>query len=172
MEKKNIILVGKAASGKDYFKDYLIKRGFKTSTSHTTRPMRDGETNGKTYHFTSKFIFKVKAFFGYFFEYKEFNGWLYGTSKKEMKKGEVFIFTPGGVKDLPQEFLDNSIVVFFDIRENIRKIRLEKRSDSDQVWRRLLADEKDFKNFHQWNKRIVKPFFSCESLLNEINYER
>ena len=40
---KRIILVGKAASGKDYFKDFLIERGFIPSVSHTTRPMRDGE---------------------------------------------------------------------------------------------------------------------------------
>lgn len=172
MKKKRIILVGKAASGKDHFKDYLIKQGFKTSTSHTNRPAREGEINGKTYHFTSKFLFKFKAFFGYFFEYKEFNGWLYGTSKKEMKKGEVFIFTPSGVKGLPQEFLDNSIVVYFDIRQKIRKIRMEKRSDADQVWRRLQADEKDFRGFNQFNIKVTKPFFNCGKLLDQINHER
>ena len=50
---KKIILVGKGASGKDYFKDFLLSKGFKTSVSHTSRPRREGEIDGKTYHFVT-----------------------------------------------------------------------------------------------------------------------
>ncbi len=68
---KKIILVGKAASGKDYFKNYLLSKGFKTSVSHTTRPMRDEEVNGETYHFVSKYTFLTMGSSGKFFEFKK-----------------------------------------------------------------------------------------------------
>jgi guanylate kinase len=41
-----IILAGKAASGKDYLRDMLIKEGLKPDVSATTRPMRVGEATG------------------------------------------------------------------------------------------------------------------------------
>lgn len=165
---KRIILVGKAASGKDYFKDFLIRKGFRVSTSHTTRPKRTGEINGKTYHFTNNFMFKLKVFFGYFFEHKKFNGWLYGTSKKEMKKGEVFIFTPSGIKSLPRSFKYESIIVYFNIDSTTRKMRLSSRSDADGIKRRLESDLKDFKSFYEYDLEITDARFSCELVLDWI----
>ncbi len=38
-----IILVGKAAAGKDYFKNRLLGKGFKCGVSHTTRQPRKNE---------------------------------------------------------------------------------------------------------------------------------
>ena len=37
-----IVIVGKAASGKDYFRKILADKGFKSGVSHTTRPPRKG----------------------------------------------------------------------------------------------------------------------------------
>ena len=165
---KNIILVGKAASGKDYFKDFLLKKGYKTSISHTTRPKREGEINGVTYHYTNNFMFKLKVLFGFFYEHKKFNGWLYGTSKEEMKKSNVFIFTPSGVQDLPIEFTRESIIVYFDVNEKARRKRLEKRSDADTIERRLKADEKDFKDFQIFDLRVTGSFFDCDYTLKKI----
>jgi len=165
---KKIILVGKAASGKDYFRSYLISKGYKTSISHTSRPMRDGEVNVLDYHYISKckFIFKKLTFF--FFENKKFNGWFYGTSKAEMKRSNVFIFTPSGVNSLSDRFLKDCFVVYFDIPEYSRISRLEKRSDSDTIERRIKADNIDFKHFVKYDLKVVHPKFNCEELLKSI----
>ena len=64
MKKKKIILVGKAASGKDYFKDYLTSKGLKPNISQTTRPMREGETEGKTYYYISENKLHIPTYFG------------------------------------------------------------------------------------------------------------
>lgn len=165
---KRIILVGKAASGKDYFRDFLIRQGFKISISHTTRPERSGEINGKTYHFVNHFVFKIMVLFGYFFEYKKFNGWFYGTSKKEMKKGEVFIFTPSGIKSLPRSFKNESIIVYFNIDSTTRKRRLSSRSDADGIKRRLEADIKDFKSFCEYDLEITDARYNCSEVLEKI----
>ena len=40
-----IILVGKAAAGKDYFRARLANKGFRGGISHTTRKPRETETD-------------------------------------------------------------------------------------------------------------------------------
>jgi len=170
--KKKIILVGKAASGKDFFKNFLLEKGYKTSISHTTRPMRDGETEGIEYFFVTEPAFSLAVTQNFFFEFKKFNGWHYGTSDFQMRESNVFIFTPEGVKDLPRIFKSQCTIVYFDIDENIRLERLKKRSDSDTIERRLEADKEDFKDFKEYNIRIGGETFDCEYTLKKIlSYE-
>ena len=55
-----IILVGKAASGKDHMRKILQGRGFTYGVSYTTRPKRPNEIDGEDYYFISKMkILKV-----------------------------------------------------------------------------------------------------------------
>jgi guanylate kinase len=165
---KRIIIVGKAASGKDYFKDFLIEKGFIPSVSHTTRPMRDGEINGETYDFISTEDFMFMASNDQFFEYKLFNQWGYGTSQLMWDTAEVFIFTPSGINSLPKKELDESVLVYFDIPLDERINRLEERSDADTIDRRLKADNADFKDFKEFDIRVKNPKFNAEELLKLI----
>jgi guanylate kinase len=50
---KRIIIVGKGGSGKDHMRKKLEEAGFRYCVSHTTRPPRDEEINGKDYYFIS-----------------------------------------------------------------------------------------------------------------------
>lgn len=52
---KIFYVMGKSASGKDTIYKKLLERfpGLKTVVTYTTRPIRDGETEGVEYHFTS-----------------------------------------------------------------------------------------------------------------------
>ena len=54
-----IVIVGKAASGKDYFRKILSDKGFISGVSHTTRPPRKGEVDGVDYHFITVEQFKA-----------------------------------------------------------------------------------------------------------------
>ena len=54
------------------------------SVSHTTRPRRDGETEGREYHFISATEFEKMARHGDFLEHNEVHGNFYGTSKAEV----------------------------------------------------------------------------------------
>jgi guanylate kinase len=166
---KKIILCGKAASGKDYFRDYLESKGYKTSISHTSRPKRAGEVNGVAYHFINKLMFKILILFRYFFEYKEFNGWYYGTSNKEMEKSDVFILTPGGINDLPFSFRKECVIVYFNICRDVRMDRLMQRSDSDSIIRRMRADSIDFTHFSDYDLDVNDSFFIPELVLEQLN---
>ncbi|KEQ17685.1 guanylate kinase [Endozoicomonas numazuensis] len=53
----------------------------KVSVSHTTRPIRPGETDGMNYHFTSQEIFLELMNRGQFLEHAEVFGNYYGTSE-------------------------------------------------------------------------------------------
>ena len=54
------------------------------SVSHTTRPMRGGETDGREYHFVTAGEFEKMARHGDFLEHNEVHGNFYGTAKAEV----------------------------------------------------------------------------------------
>ena len=94
---KRIVLVGKAASGKDHLRKRYESRGFKYAVTYTTRPPREGEVNGKDYHFITEDDSKVLIESGFFYEYVIFNGWVYGTSVSQFHSDDLFIMTPAGI---------------------------------------------------------------------------
>jgi guanylate kinase len=57
-----------------------------TSSSFTTRPMRNGEEQGKSYHFVSEEDFEKKRLRGDFLETIELHGNRYGTSRREIEE--------------------------------------------------------------------------------------
>jgi len=54
------------------------------SVSHTTRPRRDGEVNGREYHFITAGEFEKMARHGEFLEHNEVHGNFYGTARSEV----------------------------------------------------------------------------------------
>jgi guanylate kinase len=161
VDKKRIVLVGKAASGKDYARKLLQGLGYQYQISFTTRPMRVGEVHGQDYYFMPEFKFLDLVKTGFFYEHVQFNGWLYGTSKAQMKiESGVFIMTPVGLSHMQTWDRAQSLVVYFDIEEGIRKERLMLRSDADKVDRRLESDAVDFADFTNYDLKVNDPNFS------------
>jgi guanylate kinase len=70
--------VGKSTLVERLIKEYSARFGF--SVSHTSRAPRDGEIDGVSYHFLSREEFVRRIQEGYFVEYVEYSGNLYGTS--------------------------------------------------------------------------------------------
>ncbi len=58
----------------------------RVSVSHTTRPMRPGETDGINYHFTSHQDFQEMSRQGDFLEHAEVFGNFYGTSHSKVRE--------------------------------------------------------------------------------------
>ena len=97
---KRIILVGKAASGKDHLRKRFESRGFKYSVSYTTRPPREGEIDGKDYFFITDEQANKMVESNMFYEYAYFNGWLYGKTVEQFYTDDLFIMTPGGISNI------------------------------------------------------------------------
>ena len=157
---KRIILVGRAASGKDYIRKKFEARGFRYAVSYTTRPPREGEIDGVDYIFISQEEAQEMIKNDDFYEYVEFNGWIYGTTCDQFDEDHVFIMTPSGLAHLDEDSRKKSFVIFIDIDEEVRRERMAIRNmPGDSVDRRIEADRKDFENFTNYDIRITNPDF-------------
>ena len=166
--KKRLIIVGKGGSGKDHLRKMLQESGFKYCISHTTRPIREGEENGKDYWFieSSRLVSMADDFYEAVF----FNSWFYGTSLNEFYTANLFIMTPKGVEKLKPEDREESTILYLNIDEEIRKSRLESRRDADDVKRRLEADFADFKDFTDFDFEIKDSNFTDIGDIGNVYY--
>lgn len=162
MNKKKIIILGKAASGKDFLQKQLVSNGWIPLKQYTTRPIRPNET-GDEYHFVSEEEFNSIS--NNLMSVQSFNGWKYGFDMDEAISSDVMILSPGNFFDIIflsnfncKNLLDSSIIVYLDIDEETRRERLSKRyvggKEDDSLERRLQADKNDFKYIEDivdWN---------------------
>jgi len=80
-----IIVSGPTASGKSTLWRRLVKRdGVDFSVSATTRAPRDGEVDGRDYHFVSADQFQAWVDGGSFLEWAEVHGKRYGTLREHV----------------------------------------------------------------------------------------
>ena len=147
-----IVLIGKTASGKDSIANMLVKKyNYKKIITYCTRPPRDGEVDGETYHFISSYEFLKKQLLGYFVETTSYNvavgeKWYYGTSKYSLKDDNgVLIMNPDGLKAIKKIPGLNYTSFYIMCDKKTLKKRLKKRGDNPkEAKRRLKADKKDF----------------------------
>jgi len=154
-----ILIVGRGGSGKDFLKAKFVKQGSKGSVNITTRPKRSSEVDGVHYNFVNDAAFRRLIAQNQLQEWDEFNGWLYGTTKMEWKRADVFIKTPHGVAQISKTNRKTCFVIYLDIEESTRFVRLRKRQDADNVWRRIEADKEDFADFTDYDLRITNDDF-------------
>ena len=154
------VIVGKAASGKDFLRKRMMQQGARYGVSYTTRPPRVDEVEGKDYLFISEETFLSKVSDGEFIEYQQFNGWYYGMTKDIFDACEVMILNVEGLAMLSEDIRRQCFVIFIDIDKDTRIERLGIRKDTDDlIWRRLEADEKQFEGFTNYELRITNPDF-------------
>lgn len=160
---KRIILVGKAASGKDFLRRKFESRNFKYAVCYTTRPPRDNEVNGTDYYFINETEASDMIERGQFYEYTMFNGWIYGITHAQWNQtgGEnLFIMTPTSISNISDEDRTQCFIIYTDIDIETRRHRLSKRiMPGDSLERRISADEQDFKNFTEFDIRITNSEF-------------
>jgi guanylate kinase len=165
--KRRLILVGKGGSGKDHARkisENII--GAKYAISYTTRPPREGEVDGVDYYFIPMRTFNKMINEDAWYEYVNFNGWNYGTSKEQFDNDHLFIMTPKGLSHLSNDDRDESVVLFLDIPEDIRRERMAARSgNADSIERRLQADEADFKDFEDFDFKITNPDYRVDDII-------
>jgi guanylate kinase len=171
---ESMIICGPSASGKNVLLEYCIKAGLPYSPKITTRPKRNGETNGIDYIYTDNQDFEEMLMHGMIKTYQKFfidgDIWYYGISKENFDTNQVFIMTPHEIKSLSKDDKDKCYIVYLDINEDIRKSRIEKRYDSnDSVMRRILADRVDFDNFIEYDLKISDADFDAEFIFSLMN---
>ena len=160
MKSKKIIILGKAASGKDFLQKQLVSNGWIPLKQYTTRPIRPKE-DGSEYHFVSDEEFDSIS--NNLMSVQSFNGWKYGFDINEALNSDVMIFSPANFFSIEfssdircRNLYQYSIIVYLDIDEETRRKRLSKRyiggKEDDSLERRLQADKKDFEYFDNINR--------------------
>lgn len=172
---KVVVIVGQIASGKTTLAKYMSENGFERITTYTTRPKRDGETDGAEYHFLSNHEFAERAESGFFAErtkyHAEFGFVRYGTSRESLETSsgvnKVIILNPQGVTQLKNAGYD-IFVVYLDMPQEVLMRRALRRGDSPtEIGRRIADDERLFRQIENAgfvNLRVSNP----ELLPNQI----
>ncbi len=114
MEALKVIISAPSGGGKTTLIKRLLSEvpGGVLSVSHTTRPPRPGEKDGKDYHFVSKERFLEMVKKNEFAEWAYVHDHMYGTSKKEVEKlcksnrYVVFEIDVQGAANLRKEYPD------------------------------------------------------------------
>ena len=152
-----LILCGKSCSGKDSILKEIVKMGYKPIVSVTSRPIREGETNGIEYEFVSRELFESFIKADRLIEYRTYNTlvngvedtWYYGLLKDNLDVSEdyVVILDLNGAESFMDYYGRNCcFCVYIDAPDEIRTIRAMQRGSFDETeWkRRMAADTEDF----------------------------
>jgi len=142
------------------------------SVSHTTRPRRDGEVDGREYHFVSVAEFQKMASQGDFLEHNEVHGNFYGTSKAEvlprLALGEDVILDIDvqGARDIRAAYPE-AISIFIvppsapDLAERLRARGLD---GEDAIRKRLINAAKEIAQASSFQYVIVNDALDRASL--------
>lgn len=157
-----VLVIGKTCSGKTTIVNELMKHGFHKIITTTSRAMRDGEIQGKDYHFVSDTDFKQKIQDGYFAEWKSYNTvqgvWYYGTSLETLVNAydnSIIIIAPSGCREVLEKLKQKPIVLYIYANNATIKKRLKTRGDlKEEADRRIEADDLDFKEAEKLADRI------------------
>jgi guanylate kinase len=133
------------------------------SISHTTRPRRDGEGDGREYHFVSAADFEKMARAGEFLEHNEVHGNFYGTAKSEvlprLAAGEDVILDIDvqGARDIRQAIPEafSIFIVPSSVEELERRLRKRGLDGEDAIRKRLINAAKEIAQAEDFQYVIV-----------------
>lgn len=141
-----VVLCGESASGKSSIEKYLVDNyGYSKVVSYTTRQPRKGEFDGLDYHFVTKDEFLELKEKGFFAEMAVYNGWYYGTAKKDCTNDKIAVLTPHGLRQISKLNDINVISFYINVPRRDRLIKILQRGDNiEEAYRRSLSDVGQF----------------------------
>ena len=168
------IITGPSGVGKNTIIEAMsTDLDFYFSVSHTTRPQREGEEDGKDYHFVTEERFKNLVDENLMIEYEQYGGFYYGTSKKEILKESNIILLDlevnGATKLLSEN--DDFIGIFIDIDDKELVKRLKNRGhDQNFIDKRmqLASIQREKKSQYQYHADNVDIKSSVNQILDII----
>ena len=148
-----VVLSSPSGAGKTTLvKKISLENNFQISISHTTRPSRTNEINGKDYFFVNKDKFEILIKKDEFLEYAKVFENFYGSSKqaviKNLDNGKNVIFDIDwqGTEQIKKKKLNYKLITFFILPPS-RKVLFERLSNRDMKDKNIV--EQRMKQFDQ-----------------------
>ena len=157
---KIFYVMGKSSSGKDTIYQRLMKKyDFSTVVLYTTRPMREGETEGKEYHFVTEAELRQLEAAGKVIEARAYNTvhgiWYYFTVDDGqvdlIEHNYLLLGTLESYQKMREYYgAENFVPLYIEVEDGLRLERAlhrekqQKEPKYAELCRRYLADEKDF----------------------------
>ena len=166
MEEYGIVLVFSAPSGAG--KTTILKKVMNEmpevvfSVSYTTRPPREGEVNGKDYHFMTVEEFKKKIGEDTFVEWVQLHGYYYGTDRTHLEellaKGKVVIIEADTTGAMNLKKILNCATVFImppDMKRLSDQLKKRKTETQKSIHDRLGKAPEELKRACEYDYLIV-----------------
>ena len=183
---KIFYLMGKSASGKDtiYKRIKEEAESLKEIVIYTTRPMREGEQEGREYHFVSEQEFQSLLDTGKVIEHREYltvhGPWIYFTVDDGQFDGEEDFLAIGTLESYvaSKKYFGEGILVpiYIEVDDGVRlqraldRERAQDKPKYKEMCRRYIADSDDFSEEKIMEAGITKRFENdvFENCLEEI----
>lgn len=180
-----LIISSPSGAGKTTLTRDLLERFSELtfSVSHTTRAPRQGEVDGRDYHFTERPAFEALVAEGRFAEWAEVHGNLYGTARSEVercraegKRGIVFDIDYQGARQIKAAW--ESAVGIFVLPPSMPELRarLQRRASDDEatIDRRYNNARREIENYGLFDYVIVNDDLALakEQMASVVHSER
>lgn len=162
-----------SGAGKDKVTNELCsKHGFTKIPSYTTRPQRVNDPYDQCNH-----IFVNQAGFDCIksdlFCYDHYDNNDYGATEQQAHNYNFYVVNASGINWYKNHYHgDVKIkVIFLDVNESVRKVRMMERGDSwHQINKRLVEDSKEFKNAEDLADIIIENDFFNKCITDVYDY--
>ena len=174
-----LVISGPSGSGKSTLIQRLLKKNDDLffSLSHTTRPARDNEINGRDYYFVSRNEFESKIKADAFAEWAEVHGHFYGTSHEEINNKStgnkilIMDIDVQGARSIHKAY-SQAVLVFVvppSLRELRRRLVSREKREDDEIEARLKIAHRELKEYPMYdfvifNNQIDDAFVTLEAV--------
>jgi guanylate kinase len=162
-----IVLSSPSGAGKTTLTRMLLEQcpELRFSVSHTTRTPRNGEVDGREYHFIDRARFLELVDEGAFLEWAEVHGNLYGTSVAEIDRaratpgctGMIFDIDYQGARQIKSKIADVATMFILppSMQELERRLRGRASETEDALRRRFAVAQSEIEHYALFDYLIV-----------------
>lgn len=179
MKSKLYIITGPSGVGKTSVAMELLKRRptLKKVVTCTTRPIRDGEIDGVSYHFLDRETMQGLIDTGAMFEWDEHYGNLYGSRRSDVEaltqagNDVLFVVDVAGAKTIKENNPD-AILLFIEAKsvdELLSRIAKRDKGTTAGLYERKAAIEREMTFAASADHRIVNREGKLDKTITQIN---